>query len=54
MILEGYSGHAAWANTAAMNLANIPDVDPPGGRILRDASGNPTGIFIDTAVGPLL
>jgi len=50
--LRRIDGHAGWANSAALRLAGIdrktPDV--PGGRILRDASGEPTGIFIDNAM----
>jgi predicted amidohydrolase YtcJ len=46
-------GHAAWGNTAA--LARVPALaeasDPEGGRILRDADGRPTGVFIDAAMG---
>jgi predicted amidohydrolase YtcJ len=46
-------GHAAWANTAAMlHGPGLADrADPEGGRIARDASGQPTGLFIDTAMG---
>ncbi|NNF67039.1 MAG: amidohydrolase family protein, partial [Gammaproteobacteria bacterium] len=45
-------GHAAWANSAALAAANISRLtpDPDGGRILRDKDGNPTGVFIDTAM----
>ncbi|GBD01584.1 N-substituted formamide deformylase [bacterium HR18] len=48
-------GHAAWANTAALQQA-APELlatfvaDPPGGRIVRDAQGIPTGVFIDAAM----
>ena len=44
-------GHAGWANSEALRRANVTrdTPDPPGGRILRDASGEPTGIFIDHA-----
>lgn len=44
-------GHAGWANSAAMKLAGITakTKDPAGGRIERDAKGNPTGVFIDAA-----
>ncbi|MBX3728937.1 MAG: amidohydrolase [Candidatus Sumerlaeia bacterium] len=47
------SGHAAWANSAAMRLAGITAAtpDPPGGTIQRDAAGNPTGIFFEEAIG---
>src|SRR6266480_2399423 len=51
IFVERYDGHEALANSAAMKLAGIdaktPDV--PGGVIVRDASGNPTGIFKDAA-----
>ncbi|HEV2681114.1 MAG TPA: amidohydrolase [Rhodanobacter sp.] len=45
-------GHAAWANTATINLAGISKAtkDPSGGRIERDADGNPTGVFVDGAM----
>jgi predicted amidohydrolase YtcJ len=43
--------HTMLANALAMKLAgvdrNTPDV--PGGKIGRDAQGNPTGIFVDAA-----
>lgn len=50
--LRRADGHSAWVNTKAMHIAGI-DIhtsDPDGGSILRDASGNPTGIFIDNAM----
>jgi predicted amidohydrolase YtcJ len=51
IFVERYDGHEALANSAAMKLAGInaktPDV--PGGVIVRDARGNPTGIFKDAA-----
>jgi predicted amidohydrolase YtcJ len=44
-------GHMSLANTAALRAAGItrdtPDVD--GGTVVRDASGEPTGIFKDNA-----
>ena len=44
-------GHASWANTRALALAGITAAtpDPSGGRLIRDASGAPTGVLIDTA-----
>jgi len=45
-------GHAAWANSAAMRAVKrdlTGDWQPEGGRILRDAQGRPTGVFIDLA-----
>jgi predicted amidohydrolase YtcJ len=49
--LARVDGHAAWANTRAMQLAGITrdTLDPAGGKIMRDAAGNATGIFIDAA-----
>ncbi len=46
-------GHAALANAKAMELAGVTarTPDPEGGRIIRDARGNPTGVFVDRARG---
>ena len=51
VFLTRVDGHAALANSAAMRAANITAAtkDPEGGRIVRDASGNPTGVFVDAA-----
>jgi predicted amidohydrolase YtcJ len=53
VLLVRVDGHAAWANHRAMELAGITaaTADPPGGRILRDAHGTPTGVLIDNAQG---
>ena len=50
--LERVDGHAAWANTRAMQLAGITKdtPDPAGGKIMRDAAGNTTGVFVDAAM----
>lgn len=52
ILLERIDGHAAWANTALMTLAGIDKgtKDPAGGKILRDALGEPMGVFIDNAI----
>jgi len=49
--LKRVDGHAGVANSAAINAAGITasTADPSGGRIIRDASGNPTGVFVDEA-----
>ena len=49
--LERVDGHAAVGNSMAIKAAGITaaTADPPGGRIDRDALGNPTGLLIDTA-----
>jgi len=41
------SGHAGFANAEAMRLAGVDKStpNPPGGEILKDAQGNPTGLF---------
>ena len=46
-------GHMGLANALAMKLAGITKDtrDVPGGVIVRDAQGNPTGIFKDAAEG---
>ena len=51
IFVERYDGHEALANSAAMKLAGVDakTADVPGGVIVRDASGNPTGIFKDAA-----
>ena len=50
--LERIDGHAGWANSKALALAgiNANTISPPGGEILRDAEGQPTGILIDNAM----
>ena len=50
--LNRVDGHAGWANSAAMKAAGIDKntLSPAGGEILRDADGNPTGVFIDNAM----
>jgi predicted amidohydrolase YtcJ len=52
IFVERYDGHEALANSAAMKLAGIDAKTPevPGGVIMRDANGNPTGIFKDAAM----
>jgi predicted amidohydrolase YtcJ len=52
VLLERVDGHAALANTRALQLAGITSAnkDPQGGRIIRDASGQPNGVLRDTAV----
>lgn len=51
VLLEHASGHAAFANARAMELAGIDagTPDPPGGTIVRDDRGRPTGLLRETA-----
>jgi predicted amidohydrolase YtcJ len=46
-----YDGHMALANSVALRLAGVTTQtpDPPGGVIVRDAKGNPTGALKDAA-----
>jgi predicted amidohydrolase YtcJ len=50
--LTAKSLHAGWANQAALRQAGIQanSEDPPGGKIGRDASGNPNGILFEKAM----
>src|SRR5437588_499286 len=49
--LTRVDGHAGWANRKALEIAGMSAAtpDPPGGKIIRDASGSPSGVFIDRA-----
>ena len=51
VFIERHDGHESLANGLAMKLANVTAETkaPPGGEIVRDAQGNPTGIFKDAA-----
>jgi len=51
-VLSRIDGHAEWLNTKALAAAGIDKAtpDPVGGRIERDAAGNPTGVLVDKAM----
>ncbi|NNG42026.1 amidohydrolase [Pseudoalteromonas sp. NEC-BIFX-2020_002] len=51
VVLSRVDGHAIWANSKAIELANITikTPTPDGGEIIRDHSAQPSGIFIDKA-----
>lgn len=53
VLLVHASGHASFANAKAMALSGIrrPTESPRGGEILRDASGDATGLLRETASG---
>ncbi len=55
VILRHASGHAAFANAKAMEMAGITGAtaNPAGGEIVRDAAGEPIGAFRETAQGLL-
>lgn len=50
--LTRIDGHAAWVNQATLDQAGLTagTPDPPGGRLLRDAAGRPTGVLVDAAM----
>jgi predicted amidohydrolase YtcJ len=50
--LDSLDVHAAWVNSAALAAAGITreTADPPGGRIVRDGNGEPTGLLLERAV----
>jgi predicted amidohydrolase YtcJ len=52
VFVSRYDGHMALANSLALRLAGITaqTPDPPGGAIVRDAQGNPTGALKDAAM----
>jgi predicted amidohydrolase YtcJ len=52
VFVSRYDGHMALANSAALGRAGVTDktADPPGGQIVRDAEGHPTGILKDAAM----
>ncbi len=51
VVLSRVDGHAIWVNSAALKLAGITaDTQAPdGGAIIRDDSGEPTGVLVDNA-----
>jgi len=53
VLLTHASGHAEFVNQAAMKAAGITrdTPDPPGGAILKDEHGNPTGLLQERAQG---
>lgn len=53
VFVNRYDGHESLANSAALMLAGVTakTPDPPGGTIVRDAQGNPTGVLKDAAQG---
>ncbi|GAA2078809.1 amidohydrolase [Streptomyces albiaxialis] len=51
VVLTHVTGHFCTVNSAALRLLGIgrESPDPPGGRIERDAAGEPTGVLVETA-----
>jgi len=52
IMLSRVDGHASWVNSKALEIASITKetLDPPGGKIIRDAKGEPTGVLVDNAM----
>jgi predicted amidohydrolase YtcJ len=52
VFLNRYDGHMALANSLALKMAGVTSKtpDPPGGAIVRDGQGNPTGVLKDSAM----
>ncbi len=52
VFVNRYDGHMALANSVALRMAGVTakTPDPPGGTIVRDAQGNPTGALKDAAM----
>jgi predicted amidohydrolase YtcJ len=52
VVLDRIDGHAKWLNSEALKAAGITrhTADPEGGRIERDAAGNPSGVLVDKAM----
>ncbi len=51
VLLKSQDRHSAWLNSRALELAGITasTPDPQGGRISRDADGNPSGLLFEAA-----
>ncbi|WP_435016176.1 amidohydrolase family protein [Tundrisphaera sp. TA3] len=51
--LRRVDGHCGWANAEAMRRAKVTAASqaPPDGQIIRDDKNEPTGIFVDGAMG---
>ncbi|SFY48052.1 amidohydrolase [Streptomyces sp. F-1] len=51
VVLYSFSGHATWVNSRALELIGIDrhTVAPPGGAIVTDAAGEPTGLLHEGA-----
>jgi predicted amidohydrolase YtcJ len=50
--LVSYDGHTGWANSITLRIADVTPVtkDPPGGTIVHDERGEPTGALKESAM----
>lgn len=55
VILLQFSGHGAWVNSRVLHTLGITrdSPDPPGGVIVKDSTGDLTGVLRDAAILPL-
>jgi predicted amidohydrolase YtcJ len=55
VVLTHASGHAAFVNAEALRLAGVDRAyrPPPGGEVVRDAAGDPTGLLRENAADPV-
>ena len=55
VVLDRKDGHSTWLNNVALRAANITrdTPDPAGGKIERDANGEPTGLLRENAMNLL-
>lgn len=53
IVLTRIDGHSSWVNSLVLRQSSITaaTADPPGGRIVRNAAGHPSGILVDRAQG---
>lgn len=53
VFLNRYDGHEVLVNSVALKLAGVTSStkNPPGGEIVKDKQGNPTGVLKDAAQG---
>lgn len=56
VLIWSHDHHGIWASSTALAAAGIgPGTpDPPGGRIVRDDDGRPTGVLLERAAGLVL
>ena len=56
LFISRYDGHMAFANSKAMELAgiNASTVSPDGGVLVKNAKGEPSGIFKDAAMNLII
>jgi predicted amidohydrolase YtcJ len=55
VVLTHASGHAAFVNAEALRLGGVDRSyqPPPGGEVVRDAAGEPTGLLRENAMDPV-